>query len=101
MAVGTHGGFLRTLGHGAAVHTLFIRSEWLGALAYRFHDELLAVTGATGGCDVGMIHARLGIGGGQQLVRAAVAIDAGGGVFGAFVSGLGVKTLVVSGLLLS
>ncbi|PYX90642.1 MAG: hypothetical protein DMG68_01030 [Acidobacteria bacterium] len=65
----------------------------------RFHDELLPVTSATSGGDIGMIDPAFGIAGRQQFVRTAMTIYASGGLAIPFFVCLGVETAVVGGLL--
>ena len=78
VAVGAYRGFLRAVLDGASVHALLVGDEGLRALAVRGHEELLAVTAAAGGGDIGVTDGRIGVAGGQRLVRATVAVDAGG-----------------------
>ncbi len=98
VAVGANRGFFRARGDGVSVHALLVRSNHLGALSAVFHDKFLAVAGATGRGDVGVVYARLGIAGRKQFVGAAVAVDAGGGLAVASLNGLRVETALVGRL---
>ena len=83
-----------------SVDALRVRRHHLRALSTVLHHKLLAVACAASRGDVGMMHARLGITGREQHVRAAVTIDAGGGLAVASLDGLAVKAAIVGGLLL-
>ncbi len=99
MAIGADRGFLRTGGDCVSVHTLLVGSHHLRALAAIFHHKFLAVAGAAGRGNVGVMHARLGIAGGEQFVRAAVAIYAGGGFAVASLHSFAVEAPIVRCLL--
>src|SRR5581483_3908738 len=99
MAVGADRCLVRSVGHGAAVNALLVRQERLRAVAAGFHHELLAVTCATGGGDIGVIHSRFWIAGRQQLMRAAVTIGAGSGLTVASLDCLGMEAEIVGSLL--
>jgi hypothetical protein len=100
MAVGAHCRLLGTGSNRAPVDAFLVGNELLRAVAASLHDELLPVTGAAGGGDVGAVHARFRVGRSHDLVRAAVAIQAPRGLAVAVFAGLGVEALVVCGLLL-
>src|SRR6185437_13173145 len=100
MAIGAYGGFLRTVGHGMPMHALLIRSDHLRALAAVGHYELLAVAYAAGSRNVGVAQAGFRICGRKQLVRAAVAVDAGGGVRVPALNRFSVMTAIIGGLLI-
>ena len=76
VAVGADGGLGGTVGHGAPVHALLIGQKLLRTLAGARHHELLSVACAAGGGNVVVMNGRLGIVGGKNLVRAAVARQA-------------------------
>src|SRR5208282_5964224 len=73
MAVGADGGLRGSVGYRAAVHAFLVGMKLLRALADAVHHDFLAVTGAAGGGNVVVMDRRLGIVGGNNLVRAAVA----------------------------
>ena len=79
VAVGADRGLLRSVRNCAAVHALLIADEGLRCFAGRLHQELLAVAGAAGGGNVGVIDGRLRISCRKDGVRIAVAIGARGG----------------------
>ena len=56
------------------MHALLVRDKGLAALPGRLHQKLLPVAPAAGGGDVVMIDRRFCIVGGQNLVRASVAV---------------------------
>ena len=99
VAVGADRGLLRAGGNGMSVDTLLVRCHHLGALSAVLHYKFLAVARAAGRGNVGMMHARLRIAGRQQLMRAAVAIDAGGRLAVASLDGLAVEAAIVRSLL--
>ena len=99
VAIGTNRGFLRSGGDGVSVYALRIGSDHLRALAAILHNELLTVASAAGRGNVGVMNARLWIAGGQQLVRAAVAIDASRCFIVSTLHGFAVETAVVGSLL--
>ena len=74
VAIGADRGLLRSFFDGAPMHAFLIGDEGLRALAVRLHQKLLPVASAAGDGNVGMIDRRLGIVGGQNLVRASVAV---------------------------
>ena len=98
VAVGADGGLLRAVLDRAAVDALLVADEGLVAVAGRLHQELLAVAGAAGGGNVGVIDGRLGIGCRQNGVRVAVAIGAGGGNGSVGLARGGVVAVRVGGL---
>ncbi len=77
---------------------LLIRGDHLRALTAIFHHKFLAVAGAAGRRDVGVVHLRFRVARGQQLVRATVTVDAGGGVDVASLDGLAVEAAIVRAL---
>jgi hypothetical protein len=81
------------------VDALRVRCDHLGALSAVLHYKFLAVARAAGYRDVGMTHARLRIAGRQELMRAAVAIDAGGCLAVASLHSLAVEAAIVRSLL--
>lgn len=99
VAIGADRGFFRAVGNRVPMHALFVGGDHLCALAAIFHDELLTVAGAAGRGDIGVMHARLRIAGGEQFVRTPMTIDARGCVAIAALDGLGVKTALVGRLL--
>ena len=99
VAIGADRSLLRSGSDRVSVHALLVGSDHLRALAAVFHHKFLAVAGAAGRGNVGVMHARLRIAGRQQLVRAAVAIDAGGCLGCCRLHGLAVKTAIVGSLL--
>ena len=99
VTVGAYRGLFHALGDGAAVHALLVGEIRLGAVPAGLHHELLAVAGAASGGNVGMVDPRLGVAGRQQLVRAAVAVHAGGGALIAVLYGVGMIAAVVGRLL--
>ena len=99
VAIGADRGFLRAGGDGVSVNALLVGRDHLRALSAVFHHKLLAVAGSAGRGNVGVMHARFGIAGRQQFVRAAVAIDAGGGLAVASLHGLAVEAAIVGSLL--
>ena len=98
VAVGAHGGFFRAGSDGVSVHALLVRSDHLRALAAILHYEFLAVTCAAGRGDVGVVYLRLRIARRQQLVRAAVAIHAGGRAKVAALDSFAVEAAIIGGL---
>ena len=83
-------------GDGASVHAFLIGVEGLGAVAGALHDKFQPVTGGAGRRDIDVVHRRLGIGGGEDLVRVAVTGQASGGLLVAVFAGGGVDTELVS-----
>src|SRR5208337_4216401 len=77
MAIRSHRRLFRSLFNRQSVHALLVRDERLAALPVRFHQELLPVAPATGGGNIVMMHRRLGVVGGHDLVNATMAILAG------------------------
>ena len=97
MTIRADGGLLRSVLHGAAVHALLIREEWLRAPAVRLHQKLLSVTAAAGLRNIDVIDRRLRVRDCRGFVRAAMAIDTRGG--GRFSGGeLRVGAVAVGGL---
>ena len=99
VAVGAHRGLLRAGGDGVSVHALLVRSDHLRALSAVLHHKFLAVAGAAGRGNVGVVHARFRIAGRQQFMRAAVAIHAGRRLAVAALDGFAVETAIVGRLL--
>ena len=66
MAVRADGGGLRAVLHRAAVDAVLVGDEDLRAAAGRLHQKLLAVAGAAGCGDVGVVDRRLRVAGGQN-----------------------------------
>ena len=82
------------------MHTLFVREEWLCAVAARFHNKLLTVARAACSSHTCVTDARSRISGGQNFMRAAVTIQAGCRVAIAFLQSLRMETAIVSRLLI-
>lgn len=82
------------------MNALLIGSDHLLALAAIFHHEFLAVAGSAGCGNIGVMYARPGIARGQQFMRAAVAINASGGVSVACLDGFAVEAAIVGCLLI-
>ncbi len=99
VAVSADRGFLGSGSDGMSVNALRVRSDHLRALSTVLHDKLLAVASAAGGGDIGVVYARLRIAGGQQFMRAAVAIDAGGGLAVAALHRLAMEAAIIGSLL--
>src|SRR5205814_9744745 len=76
VTIGADRRLVRAGGYRASMHTLLVGEEGLGAVPAAVHHELLPVTRTTGGGDSRAVHARGWIAGRQDLVRAAVAIEA-------------------------
>ena len=77
VAVGADRSVLGAGSDSVPVDTLFVRGHHLSALPAVGHHELLTVARPAGRRNIGMMHARLWIGGRQKFVRTAVAVDAG------------------------
>ena len=76
MAIGTDGGLGRSLLCGSPVHALLVRDERLGAHAVRFHQKFLPVTAPARRRNVGVIHRRLSVACGNNLMHPTVTIFA-------------------------
>jgi len=97
VAVGANRGLLRSVFSGTPMYAVLVRNEGLGADSIRLHQKLLPVTAAAGRGNVSVIHRRLYIVGGQNLVRASMAVLAISG----WATGLGrfgVLAVLVCGL---
>src|SRR5581483_11307346 len=81
----------RTAGHRPAMHALFVRNKRLRAVAAGRHHELLPVTCTTCRGDIGMADSGIWIACREQLMRAAMAIHARGGLPISLLVCLGVK----------
>ena len=57
VAVGADRGFFRSGGDCVSVNALLVGGDHLRALSAVLHDKFLAVAGAAGGGDIGMVHA--------------------------------------------
>ena len=99
VTVGANRRFFRAGSDRVPVHAQTVRSHHLRALPAVLHDELLAMTSTAGRGNVGVVNARVGIAGRQQLMRAAMAIDASGGLAIAALDGFAMEAAIVSGLL--
>ena len=91
--------FLRAIFYGQPMHTLQIGDKGLRAFATRLHEKLLPVTAATGDGNIVVIHRRLRVGNGQNLMRATVAILTIRRCLCAWLRGLGMQTVRVCRLL--
>lgn len=99
VTIGADRRFLGSGSDGVPMNAFLIRRDHLRALAAIFHHKFLAVAGAAGRWNIGVMHARLGIARREQFMWAAVAIDAGGSVH-ASSDGPGMKAAIVCGLLI-
>jgi len=76
VAIRAHCGLLRSLLCRPPMHAFLVRVEGLRAFAVRLHQKLLTMATAAGVRDVVVIHRRLGIARGHDLVNPAVTIFA-------------------------
>ncbi len=98
MAVRADGGGLRAVLHRVSVDAVLVGHKDLRAAAGRLHQKLLPVACAAGGGNVGVVHGRLWIAGGQNCVRVAVTIDAGGSGRSVGLLRGGVEAVLIRGL---
>ena len=87
VAVGADGGLGGSGRHSFAVHALFIGIKGLRAESGTLHDELLPVTFRASGGNANVTDGRIGVTGGENLVRASMAGRAGRRLFVAVLKG--------------